>query len=380
MKLITSLAILTGACIIGAAQAFVVPTGTSPGRWVSRLNDAHIKISDWSKLEAPPFGPGSRFGPNWGVHPETLDPVNKPDTLGTLAWSLGDSTFLPPERRQDLPVGAWLDERHNIGICMSGGGERAATTALGWLRGLHHMEVLTKARYFAANSGGTWTTLPLFSKQILDKKNKNMNMNYDHQLGPYLEPKSITMAPSELGLTGKVLAKADVFNFTDDGKGRYNAWCDSIKQNYFIPIMGQTGGEDYWLEACEAYMWNNEAKDPKIADILNQYNTLPFPVYVATCSRDINKYEVFPFEMTPMYVGIPVNPSAKLGGGYSLGTAFNAATTTNTEPVPVDPQAHYAAELQGLPSPVVKLFELTGASSNFGAAFDAMVRSSCDML
>ena len=76
--------------------------------------------------------------------------------------------------------------------------------------------------------------------------------------------------------------------------------------------------------------------------------------------------------MTPLYVGIPVDPSSKLGGGYVLGAAFNT-NPSNVPMVPFDPHAHYAVELEGLPTRTVMLSELTAASSNFGAAFEAIV-------
>ena len=39
---------------------------------------------------------------------------------------------------------------------VSGGGYRATTLALGWLRALHELGALDKARYISSNSGGSW--------------------------------------------------------------------------------------------------------------------------------------------------------------------------------------------------------------------------------
>lgn len=52
---------------------------------------------------------------------------------------------------------------------------------------------------------------------------------------------------------------------------------------------------------------------------------------------------------------------------------MNSASLDNTDPVPVCSESTYIKEFDN-PSPVVKVAELTGASSNFGASGDAMVK------
>lgn len=39
---------------------------------------------------------------------------------------------------------------------LSGGGYRATTLALGWVRALHSIGAMRRARYLASNSGGSW--------------------------------------------------------------------------------------------------------------------------------------------------------------------------------------------------------------------------------
>jgi hypothetical protein len=39
---------------------------------------------------------------------------------------------------------------------VSGGGYRATTLALGWVRALHALGVMDAARYLSSNSGGSW--------------------------------------------------------------------------------------------------------------------------------------------------------------------------------------------------------------------------------
>ncbi|KAL7580527.1 hypothetical protein ACA910_003655 [Epithemia clementina (nom. ined.)] len=356
-----------------------------------------VKIDDWSKVEAPSSAGGGNYGPNWTLDPKTLKPKSVTGRCGTLSWAVGKtkdgqpSVF--PERRMDLPVGQWLAKRPNLGVCMSGGGLRAAVCALGWLRGLHHLNILPKTRYFAANSGGTWTSLPLFSRQILDKKELDRDMDYDYWLGKYVPPNQITMdTTTELGQVGQVLKSANLNDITatKDNQNVYTVWNDLINRDFFTPIIGDNRPADFWLDACNAYLWNQD--NARIKNILNDRNTLPYPIYVACCSSDITNHQIYPFEMTPMYTGIPVDPKTlnpdetDIGGGFIMGSAINARASApdsmdqdDDSPVPVDNSAHYLKNLE-LPSPVVKLFELTGASSNFGAATDAMTKTNLKFL
>lgn len=55
------------------------------------------------------------------------------------------------------------------------------------------------------------------------------------------------------------------------------------------------------------------------------------------------------------------------------GVALNAKKLDDNAPVEPDDQVHYMKEFEN-PNPVVKIAELTGASSDFGASGDAMLR------
>ncbi len=48
--------------------------------------------------------------------------------------------------------------RPNAALCLSGGGNRALTTAMGALRGLHALGLMSRFRYISAVSGGAWAT------------------------------------------------------------------------------------------------------------------------------------------------------------------------------------------------------------------------------
>lgn len=183
-------------------------------------------IKSWDDISEPWDKAGRRYGPNWSID-ENNEPVQTPGQTGAMVWSIPfNSTYVYPEMRPDLPVGAQLRSRPNLGICMSGGGMRAATCALGWYRGLNHLNLLQKARYVSANSGATWTSLPLSCRSLLQKKETGKDINLDDWLGKY-EGKYDDHATTheEKSIIGKNLVEADMlnpsFNTTIAG---FNAW------------------------------------------------------------------------------------------------------------------------------------------------------------
>jgi hypothetical protein len=337
-----------------------------------------VELKDWNEqvTEPSPLG-GRRYGPNWTIDPETLGPKQVSQKCGAMVWALGDSTFEHPEQRTDLPVGKWLQTRSNLGICMSGGGLRAATCALGWYRALNHLNLLTKASYIGANSGATWTTLPLYCRQMLEKKDDNVEMDYARFLGEYLEPEDLVFDKEPYGFMGKVLEESDILEYqANEENPFFTAWCDSIDQNFVEPVMDdwkpdKNWKNDFWLELSDAYLWNIEEKN----DLLNE-NSFPFPIFCATVFDERNSDENFPMEITPLYSGIPTDPRSlgvdtDFGGGFVQGVALNSKGLEDSSTVSPDSEKLNFKEFE-LPSPVVKVSELTGASSNFLGGTDSM--------
>jgi hypothetical protein len=97
---------------------------------------------------------------SWFIYPELTNP--------------GTSNYSVPE----------LLAKPNFGIAISGGGFRAATLGLGWLRALHIMNFTSSARYLSSNSGGTW----LNSAYSFQK-----NYTLEHFLGTYIPPEDLTL-------------------------------------------------------------------------------------------------------------------------------------------------------------------------------------------
>jgi len=306
-------------------------------------------IKSWDQVSEPWDKAGRRYGPNWSVD-ENLEPKETPGQTGAMVWPIPfNSTYVYPEMRPDLPVGKLLRSRPNLGICMSGGGMRAATCALGWYRGLNHLNLLQKARYVSANSGATWTSLPLICRSLLQKKELGTNIDLDDYLGKYEGKYDELSVHEERSIIGANLVKANIldpkFNSTTPG---FNAWSTGtfcihealcipllifiltksrmLSQNtainkFFVdPLMdirtGWNWENDFWLDLSNVYLWNSDATK----NILDE-ESLPFPIFVATGYEAAHNKDFIPIENTLLYSGVPVDPR-KLNKALSFGGGF----------------------------------------------------------
>jgi hypothetical protein len=129
----------------------------------------------------------------------------QPFTFATWVGANDSSWFQFPETastgNHTIPA---LLQLPNLGISISGGGLRAATLGLGYLRALHQLNIT--ARYLSANSGSVWLTMPYTFQQKVPTETF---------LGTTLQPEQLTFEqlwkqPPE-GSFESVVAKA---NFT----------------------------------------------------------------------------------------------------------------------------------------------------------------------
>lgn len=85
----------------------------------------------------------------------TADGVGLTGTVTVKTWVGGaDGTLTFPEVEDpDYAIPALSSGKAPLAICISGGGLRAATLGLGWLRALHELKVLGQAKYLVTVSG-----------------------------------------------------------------------------------------------------------------------------------------------------------------------------------------------------------------------------------
>lgn len=82
----------------------------------------------------------------------------KPEGNVTAAVWTGANlpTFVYPELSSSEYGIPSLQAKPDFGIAVSGGGYRATTLALGWVRALYWLGAVAKSRYLSSNSGGSW--------------------------------------------------------------------------------------------------------------------------------------------------------------------------------------------------------------------------------
>lgn len=253
----------------------------------------------------------------------------------TRVWLYNENQeFLYPE---DDPAFSDFFEGKEIGLVFSGGGARAATCAIGQLRGLQDIGLLEKAKYIASNSGGTWGTLPyIYFKGDLNDF-----------FGPYFPPGMLTEEVIQ-----NVPEGAFIENLTKAG-----ALVGTLIQRYlfgkgdesFSHAIGKIFMERHNIDyknklftlnkkSFEEIKENNPALEKRNFEFVGAGR--PFHIANGTLHNwklpDLikNKFEVkgraFHIEMTPLYCGVKVfhrkegDKNSNLGGGYVEPFAFDS--------------------------------------------------------
>ncbi|KAG2499382.1 hypothetical protein HYH03_002957 [Edaphochlamys debaryana] len=306
-----------------------------------------------------------------------LNVYSPSDPARVFVWSGSDQPgFVFPELD---PEGPWgipaLQARPNIGLALSGGGYRAATLALGWVRALHVLGVLPHLRYIASNSGGSWF---------------NGALSYGGYpvgafLGPYAPPAALNrdaLASSSLLPAGSwgdtVAAKSIIPDAVKDIIGDLFApshesvggWTHSITENFLRP---------YGLGLQNSSITALGTRGEVATRLAAAYPGVPLYAAMATPDRaypivlgsimDVNTDRVFyPFEITPLYAGAPARfpgLDPPIGAGFLEPLGFNSPAPSNP------PRGAPAVGLQGAvnvtPERLVPLATYLGISSSFVA-------------
>ncbi len=222
---------------------------------------------------------------------------------------LNDNNFIYPENK-------YLNDKLDIGICLSGGGMRACNFSFGCLRSLYELDILKKIKYISANSGSTWITTPL---SYMDQ-----NINLNNFFDKYILPDDLTLNKLQninkdcfVNLLHNVIITDDIIknyfnNILDNDK--YN-----IKDNWSITM------SDIFLKQYNLYDFN------KLPSINNIRKDIPYPILTGTVYID-NKTDLGSIEFTPLYYGIcnkiKIN-NKYIGCNYIEPNGFNAVKYNN---------------------------------------------------
>ncbi|KAF8060477.1 OHP1 [Scenedesmus sp. PABB004] len=223
-----------------------------------------------------------------------------------------------------------LLRRPNLGIALSGGGMRATTLALGWVRALWQMGVLQRARYLASNSGGSWfngafsfTQAPL--RQFL---------------GPYVPPQNLTLAVAGALPWGSYAAAIsdaqpvlDIVGSTvvDAVSAREDvrAWSDAIGEAFLEPFGVGDHASSVTTLGTRGRVHERVAAEVPVPLLTAGTQERPFPILLGSLILRNDSRVFFPFEFTPLYFGSPplaadARPVA-VGGGMVEPLGFNSA-------------------------------------------------------
>lgn len=99
--------------------------------------------------------------------------------LITKAWQSINKQFNFPENSYSD-----INNKDNIGITFSGGGDRSYIATIGYLSSFHELNYINKIKYIAGSSGGSWAT-------VVYSYYQNDNITDNQMLGKIIFPEDI---------------------------------------------------------------------------------------------------------------------------------------------------------------------------------------------
>ncbi|EFJ46764.1 hypothetical protein VOLCADRAFT_92900 [Volvox carteri f. nagariensis] len=169
-------------------------SGTETSAITAAVHDASVGLSKafdgLDKVPAEAYGDQKNVASTVaaGVAAEArslLGIFSHPHTTSVKAWpARPDGTICFPELDDPDFAVPGLGDKAPIAVCISGGGFRATTLGLGWLRGLQHLGLLNRVRYLSVISGASWLGAALSFQHKADVSTF---------LGPYLPPEECNL-------------------------------------------------------------------------------------------------------------------------------------------------------------------------------------------
>jgi hypothetical protein len=203
----------------------------------------------------------------------------------------------------------------NFGIALSGGGFRAASLAIGTLRGLHQLGIFSKSRYISSNSGSSWVNGPLSYSQS----------SLDEFLGKYL-------APADCTLENLRHVDPACHSFTICGGGNLDTFLNEFRRG--VITINDKDPRGFWSQAIGKIFFRHYGLDNfDRLPIISRHslepqiplprkcspydvNRSPFPIINGTAL--IRGHCMFaPIEFTPLYYGFPGCTEYRLNDNHS---------------------------------------------------------------
>ena len=226
----------------------------------------------------------------------------------------------------------WEDERvrstRKNGLAFSGGGNRSAPLTAGYLRVLKDLGVIDKVGYISSVSGGSWAAVPF---TYLDP-----TISDNQFLGAFIPPSDLRWSdlatPSQKRFTDAVADSVvidDLLGTLFSGDERFAKIINSI---YLEPFLLGDRHKFFSYDTDTVREILNRNPELSVFDFYKVRTGRPYLIANGILSRSnplqVNRY---PFEMTPLYSGIPTHFPGEgslgrfdIGGGYVESFAFDS--------------------------------------------------------
>lgn len=279
-----------------------------------------------------------------------------------------------------------LKLRSNSAIVFSGGGTRAYTCALGYIRALHDLGLMDRVRHITGISGGSWATSVYTYAQLGLAPGVATTM--EELLGDIADPASLTMDNLENipEMSARMAPTRSLVELVLKAykKSRWNeAWVDGVSQMFLEPVGVPPNAVGSWNASILAAI---KERNPAVANITFVIPPGPRPFWHAGAAL-IGPQQLQPtpyvnssfsmIEGTPLYVGIPYvknityrnkehpgnQQTFTVGGMVEPFAAGTAGPPPGTESVRAASGAEYTTVLQPDVSATVAV--IAAASSEF---------------
>lgn len=272
-----------------------------------------------------------------------------------------------------------------FGIAFSGGGTRAAPATLGQLRALYKLGIYQKADYISVVSGGGWAAVPF----VYRPKNVGVGDFFDE----YVEPKDIKagfLQCNKKDTLADAISNAKFSFFKNNiyysglvGRGD-EVYARYLGNIFLKPFNLKKGFKSKFFTWTEDY-WEKNIHDNNKGLTKDDFNFVhdKSPYLIANTTlmpfRSSDQRDFLPVEITPAYVGSPINATLKFRelsnekyeesekkspiqiGGYVEPMAYD---TRPPEIAITDTKRKYTVSVDGWD----KRFSLSDAIASIGAA------------
>lgn len=231
------------------------------------------------------------------------------ESLNARVWVSRGKIYTFPEHEYGV--------RPRTGICLSGGGTRALTAAMGQLRGLRALKLLRHVDYISSVSGGTWAcTAFTYYRSGAE--------NDDEFLGPITNPDRINdctlqhLPRSRLGHTATRDFEKKVFALLENPcVPRDQVWIRAVGATFLEPfgLFSSKEPNSHYFSSDHRRVTAIKERNPPLQEARfhtvrkNEYDAHRPYLVANSCLvwpvDDLRRANLVPFEYTPLYVGNP---------------------------------------------------------------------------